>query len=609
LNLHKNHNMRTSVYLELQPIRNLTFRSQLGLSMSAYSGRDMSQIAYLSNITNRTYDSVGQNQSVGFGGWALTNILTYNIRQSGHSITAQAIQEIEKSMEGESVGGNRNFSNYEGMGWDYAWLNNYIPTLFPDRTNHGSPWGQWASSSFLGRIMYNFNETYIFNASLRADGSSNFARGNRWGYFPAISAGWIMSNESFMASTKGFLNFLRLTASWGQNGNSSIDNFQYITRYETHGTVLYYFGDGDKGQSSTGVRPVRLKNPNISWEKQQMLDLGLDARFMNSRLGVTFNVYTRDTKDWLLDAPISATWGIRAPTVNGGAVQNKGVELTLTWGDRVGDFSYNVNVNGSYNKNEVTRIDNPEKILRGSSNVLAQGTGEFFRLEVGHPMGSFYGWKADGIFQNEAEVNAYKKGEELIIPTAKPGDVRFRDINGDGKIDESDKTIIGCGWAKYQMGFQFSAAYKGFEFMLAANGKFGFQIGKSYRSFSDSEYQNHTTQVFERWHGEGTSNKWPRLTNGNHINYQYVSDIFLEKGDYVRLQNIRLGYDFKTLAPALPLGQCQLWVSALNLFTFTKYTGMDPENGFGDGHSWMAGIDVGLYPASKSFLVGLSVSF
>jgi len=610
LNLHKNHNLRASAYLQIQPLKNLMFKSQLGLSMSASSSRDMSQIAYLSTDSNRTFDSVSQSQSVGFGGWALTNSLTYTFAQSGHTIQAQAIQEIEKSMGGENVSGRRDFSDFEGMGWDYAWLNNFIPTQFNESGNSGSPWDEWSSASFLGRLMYNFRETYIFNASLRADGSSNFASGHRWGYFPALSAGWILSNESFMQGTRSFLDFLKLTASWGQNGLSSIDAFQYITRYEKHGTVLYYFGDDDKGTQSTGVRPVRLKNPNISWEKGQMLDLGFDARLLNSRFGVQFNYYIRDTKDWLLDAPISATWGIRAPTINGGSVQNKGVELMFTWNDRVGDVTYSVNLNGSYNKSEVKTIDNAEGVIHGSSNVLAQGTGELFRLQVGYPMGIFYGWKADGIFQNEGEVASYKSANgELILPNAKPGDVRFKDLNGDGKIDEGDKTMLGCPWAKYQMGFQLQAGYKGFDFMVAGFGKFGLDIAKSYRSFYDSETQNYTTQVFERWHGEGTSNKWPRLTNGNHMNYGNVSDIFLEKGDYVKIQNITLGYDFKHLFTAMPLGQCRFYVSGLNLFTITGYSGMDPENGFGDGFSWMSGIDLGLYPASKTFMVGLNVTF
>ena len=610
LNLNKHHALRTSVYAEIRPVRNLVFRSQLGINMSANSYRDMSQIAYLSNNLNRTVDEVGQSQSVGFGGWALTNFLTYTLSLGRHTVVAQAVHEVEKSMSGEDISAGRRFSDYEGMGWDYAWVNNYIPTQFADSWNGGSPWGEWSSVSCLGRIMYNFKETYMFNASLRADGSSNFARGKRWGYFPAFSAGWIISNEAFMDAAKGVLDFLKLTASWGQNGNSSIDAFQYITRFEKHGTVLYYFGDDAKNTGYTGVRPVKLKNPNVSWEKSQMFDLGFDARFLNSRLGVSYNFYNRETKDWLLDAPISATWGIEPPTVNGGAVENTGHELSLTWNDHAGDFFYGVNLNGSINNNKVTRIDNQEKIVHGESNVLAQGTGEFYRLTVGNRMGMFYGWKADGILQNQAEVEAYTNSRGApYFKDALPGDVRFADVNGDGVIDEKDKTYIGCGWAKYQMGFTFSAAYKGFDLGISASGKFGFEIAKSYRSFADSEYQNYTTQVFERWYGEGTSDKWPRLINGNHRNTQFVSDIFIEKGDYVKVQNITLGYDFQRLATAMPFSRCRLYVSALNLFTFTKYTGMDPECGWGNGASWMSGIDVGLYPASKTFLVGIHVTF
>jgi len=611
LNLDKNHELRTSVFMQIQPIKNLTYRSQLGINMSAYSGRSMSQIVYLSTNLQRTFDSVNQNQSVGFGGLNFINILTYNYSINQHNITAQAIHEIGKSLNGEGVGSNRNFSNYEGLGWNYAWVNNYIPTQFSDIGNSGSPWGEWANVSALGRVMYNFKETYMLNVSLRADASSNFARGHRWGYFPAISAGWIITNESFMNSTKGFIDFLKITASWGQNGNSSISGFQYITRYDFPNTALYYFGDDDKAAKSTGARATRLKNPLISWEKSQMLDLGFDARILNSRLGIQFNYFIRDTKDWLLEAPISATWGIGAPTVNGGGVQNKGVELAFNWNDRIGDFSYNVNLNGTYIASEVTEIANTEKVIHGTSNVLSQTTGEFYRLEKGHPMGIFYGWKADGIFQNQEEINNYKGGPENkpILPNAMPGDVRFRDVNGDGVIDEGDKMELGCGWPKYMMGFQFNAAYKGFDFGVVAAGKFGFQIAKSYRSFADSELQNYTTDIFNRWHGEGTSNKLPRLINGNHMNTQYVSDIFLENGNFVKIQHVSLGYDFKRLWYAMPFGQFRVSLQANNLFTITKYSGMDPEIGWSDGQSWMAGVDLGYYPSAKSFMVGLNVTF
>jgi len=628
LNLYKNHGLRTSVYALIQPIRGLTFKSQFGYNMSAYSGRTAALKAYLSTTSQRMYDTVNQDQSVGYG-WTIENILSYQFSAGSSNFTIQVGQSAEKWGFGESVGANRDFNNFEGLGWDYLWVNNFNPTQFENRRNSGSPWGQGAFASFWGRVLYNYSEKYIASFSMRSDGSSNFASGNRWGYFPAVSAGWIVSSESFMDDLRGTINFLKITASWGQNGNASVSANQYVTRFEFPRTAMYYFGDDANKTESTGATPVRLKNPNITWENQQMFDIGIDVRLLDSRLGVISNFYQRDTKDWLLDAPIAAVWGIRAPTVNGGAVQNKGVELTLLWNDKIGDFTYGVNLNGSYNKNEVTKIDNTEGIITGPANVLSQTTGECYRLQVGQPMGFFYGWKSDGIFQNQAEVDDYifrdNKGNPIldkdektipIIPGARPGDVRFRDIAGggekgdqpDGAINEKDKTFIGCGWPKYKMGFQFNVGYKGFDFAVIASGAFGMQIAKSYRSFADSNTQNHTTQVFERWHGEGTSNKWPRLTAGNHLNYQNVSDIFLEDADYVKIQNIILGYELTRLIN-MPVRQCRLYVAAQNLFTITKYSGMDPEVGFGNDDRWMSGIDLGYYPAAKTFLVGLNVTF
>jgi hypothetical protein len=239
-------------------------------------------------------------------------------------------------------------------------------------------------------------------------------------------------------------------------------------------------------------------------------------------------------------------------------------------------------------------------------------------LEVGRPAGYFFGWKADGIFQNQAEVDAYvnSKGQP-IIPGAKPGDVRFVDVGGGGKdlkdpdgiIDDNDRTMIGCGWPKYKVGFSFYLDYKGFDLAVDATGAFGFDIAKSYRSFADSHNQNYTTHVFKRWTGEGTSNQWPRLTNGSHPNYQRVSNIFLENGNYVKIQNVTIGYDFKKLYRQLPFSQLRIYATAQNLLTFTNYSGMDPEVGFGDGQSWVSGIDLGFYPASRAYLFGVKVTF
>ena len=609
LNLNKDHALNASVYLQIQPIRGLVFKSLFGYRMSGGTWRDQSQINRMGSRSQTDAEGVSQSAWMGYN-WTLDNTLTYNTMLNRHNITVQVGQAIEKSGMGENVGGGGTVNIFD-LGWNYAWVDNLQPT--PDNMPwaSGSPWGEGAMASFFGRVLYNYKETYMATFSVRADGSSNFAPGHRWGYFPAVSAGWILSNESFMDNARNVVNFLKLTASWGQTGNDRINNFQYIQRYNFSRQAAYYFGDNSQKPpvASTGAIPGRLKNPDITWETQQMLDLGIDARFMNSRLGVALNYYVRDTKDWLLRAPISGTWGFDEPDVNGGAVQNKGVELTFIWSDRVGDFTYSVNLNGSTNRNEVTKIDNSEGVIHGAGDVLAQGTGEFYRLQVGEPMGFFFGYKANGIFQNWDEVNAYKKGENLILPNAKPGDVRFVDVDGNGIINDDDRTKIGCGWPVHRLGLTLNAGYKGFDFMLVAAGAFGFDIAKSYRSFSDNDLQNYTTQVFERWTGEGTSNKWPRLTTGRNPNYQRVSNIFLEKGDYVKIQNITFGYDFKRLMPQMPLGQLRLYFTAQNLFTITGYSGMDPEIGWGNEARWVSGIDVGYYPSAKTFLCGVNVTF
>ena len=607
LNLYKNHSLRTSAFLQIQPIRGLIFRSQYGYNHSSSSSRDQNQKIRLSNNLNRTTESVNQSQSVGYD-WSLQNTLTYNFSVSAHNFDFLLGQSVEKSGFGESVnaGGNNNIFD---LGWDYAWVNNLSPTQLSERSAGGSPWGQGAMASFFGRISYNYKETYMATVSLRADASSNFMRGKRWGKFPGVSAGWVLSNESFMDGVREIMPFFKLRASWAQNGNSSVSGFQYLSRYQFRTQDQYFFGT-DKKTPTTGAVAGVLKNPDITWETQEMTDVGFDAYFLKSRLNVVFDYYVRETKDWLLEAPISSTWGFNAPRVNGGAVKNSGVELMFVWNDRIGDLTYSVNLNGSYNKNRVTRIDNTEKIINGTSNVLSQGTGTFTRLEEGHRMGYFYGWKADGIFQNWSEVNTYTNGEgNMIMPNAQPGDVRFKDVNGDGKIDTEDRVEIGCGWAPYKAGFSLALGYKGFDFSLIANGQFGHQIAKSYRRFVDSPFENYTTDVFERWTGEGTSNKWPRLAGGSHINLQQVSDIFLEKGDWVKIQNITLGYDFIKFLPQIPFNQLRLYVTAQNLITITGYSGMDPEIGFGDGQSWASGIDLGYYPAAKTFLVGVSVTF
>ena len=616
LNFSRSNDLRASAYVEIQPIKGLTFKSLYGYHMSASSYRSQDQMAHWSTTSQTTSERVDQNTGLGYD-WSLTNTLNYNKSFGNNNLTVLVGQELGKSGYGDYLEAGANISLFN-LGWNYAWLANTNPSTLAQRSAYGNPGSykdatQSSRASFFGRVNYDYKETYLLTAILRTDGSSNFIRGKRWGTFPSVSAGWILTNEAFMEGAKSTLDYLKLTANWGKNGNDAIDPFQYLSQYKYDNGAWYFFGDNKQiGSQATGIVAGVLKNPDVTWETTRMTDVGFDARFLNSRLGLSFNYYIKDTKGWLLPAPISATWGYDAPNMNGGAVQNKGTELMLTWNDHVRDFTYGVNLNGSYNKNKVTEISNDAGIINGPSNILSQGTTYIYRLQVGEPMGFFYVYKTDGILQNQAEADAYNAATGSH---SQPGDVRFVDTNHDGKIDDTDRVNIGNSQPTTQMGFTLNLGYKGFDFSVNANGAFGFLIAKSYRSFADSPLTNFTTDVFERWTGEGTSNKWPRLTLGNNSNYQLVSDLFFEKGDYVRMQNVTLGYDFKKLYPQMPLGQARLYVSAQNLFTITGYSGMDPDIGYAGQDSnnndihWAKSVDLGFYPVARTYLVGINLTF
>lgn len=608
-NLSKNHALLANAYIDIQPIKNLKLRSSFGYKMSASSYRQYVPAFELSNSSSNAEDDVNQNQSIGFN-WTWENTAAYSFTiNNQHAFDAVIGQSMEKWGLGEEVKVTNSNSLFPGS-FDHAWINNTQGVTVENTKIEGFPWGNGALASFFGRINYNFKETYMASVVMRADGSSNFSRGNRWGYFPSVSAGWVVTNEHFMDSSKNVLDFFKLRGSWGQNGNASIDNFQYLATVAFDNKNAYFFGNDKKTQYTGGYADI-LPNPDISWETSEQLDFGFDARLLNSRLGINFDWYKKTTKDWLVLAPTLASYGTGAPYINGGDVQNSGIEVILTWNDNIGDFTYGINLNMAHNKNEVTRIANNEGIIHGPENVLSQGTKEMYRAEVGFPIGYFWGYKTNGIFQNADQV----EGTQAKIEGAQPGDVIFADTNGDGAITDADKVMIGNPHPDVTMGLSLNFGYKGFDLSMTATGAFGQQIAKSYRSFADSPLQNYTTAIFDRWHGEGTSNKLPRLTAGSHSNWQTISDIYIEDGDYVKMQNITLGYDFKKLFPKMPLGQARLYVTAQNLFTITGYSGMDPEIGYSpDGtntkkDSWVSGIDLGFYPSPRTYLIGVNLKF
>jgi TonB-linked SusC/RagA family outer membrane protein len=597
----KSHSLRAAIFATLQPIKNLKIKSNFGFTLGVDSYRYFVPVYKLSSNTMNDVNTVGQSMSSGCS-LMWENTATYNFKLANkHDFTFLLGQSIEVDGLGESISGSNTNSIFKDF--NHAYLNN-TPVISSRTTLNGSPWGRESLASFFGRINYDYQGKYMATVVLRADGSSKFAAGHRWGYFPSVSAGWVITEEPFMESTKNWMDFLKIRASWGQNGNQSIPGYQYLSTI-AFSDADYTFGP-DKSIISNGAYPDILANPDITWEKSEQTDLGIDARFLNSRLGVNLDYYIKKTKDWLVQAPVLATVGTNAPYINGGDVKNTGIELGLSWNDHISDFVYSANVNFAYNKNKVTRIANTEGIIHGASNVLSNATDEMYRAQVGYPIGYFYGYKTAGIFQNQNEIDNYKKAK---MSGATPGDVIWVDTNEDGVIDLNDRCKIGDPHPDYTLGISLSCAWKGFDLNATMSGVFGNQIMKSYRSFVDYPRNNFTSDIFGRWHGEGTSNKLPRLTSGTHTNWQYISDIYMENGDFLRMQNLTIGYDFKKLFAHMPLQECRIYFAANNLFTITGYSGMDPEVGYGGGEDWVSGIDLGFYPSPRTYMFGVNIKF
>lgn len=604
-NLRKDNRLSGNLYIELQPIKGLKFRSSFGIHLDMSSYRKFVPVYDLGpekfcneNVTTQQF-SLGNK-------WLFENTLSYDctLRES-HDFNFLLGMSAEKSGLGETIKGENVNSIFDDF--NHAYLDNN-KQIYEGKTKlSGAPLTPGRLLSFFGRVNYNFRETYLATLVMRADGSSNFAPGNRWGYFPSVSAGWVMTNEKFMEKALSWLDFLKIRASWGQNGNQNISGFQYLANIAFDSK--YFFGD-NKNNVYAGAYPSILANTDIKWETSEQIDLGFDARFLSGRLSLAFDWYNKKTKDWLLVAPVLGSYGTGAPYINGGDVLNRGVELGLSWKDQsAGGFQYSVSGNIAYNKNEVTRIANSEGIIHGPANVLSHNTAELYRAQVGFPIGYFWGYETDGIFQNEDEVNAYKNAEgKIIMPDAVPGDLRFVDANGDGTIDDNDKGMIGDPNPDITFGLSASMSYKGFDLNIVTNGVAGNQIACSYRSGNEA-FHNYTTEILDRWHGEGTSNTIPRVTASASINDLYISDRYIENGSYWRISNVTIGYDFKKLFKNLPLQQARLYVTGQNLATITGYKGLDPEVGYGYDSSWASGIDLGFYPSPRVFMVGISLKY
>jgi len=624
----RNVNTSATAFAVIQPIKGLRFRSQFNYNWGSggYRGYGEPKSTGYGSATSNIYSG---NQSAWLStNWSVENTLTYDLPIiSGHKISAMVGQSFQSTAWSFNVGGSNKIEDGQQLatlkGFDSAWLSNFKVINATDMTLTGKPNDEEYLASWFGRVTWDWNETYMATVTMRYDGSSIFTDGKRWGLFPSVSAGWVVTNEKFMEGTKSWMDFLKIRASWGQNGNNRISKYQYLATIALSGDAGdsgYKFGSdmatSVAGTPNTGAYANIVPNPDLTWETSEQLDFGFDARFLNSRLGLTFDWYKKTTKDWLITGPQIAVQGTNPAAINGGDVENTGIEIALTWNDKINkDLSYNIGVNFATNKNKVTRIANENHYINGPGGVLSQGTEYCYRAEEGKPIGYFFGMSYSGVWQNQEQIDAARNAGKAVLDNAQPGDLIWDDWNGDGVItyaegETCDRHEIGNPNPDVMLGINLGLNWKGLDFSVNGAGAFGMQIMRSYRSFGDAAYQNYDTTIFDRWHGEGTSNSQPRMSATGHQNTIWVSERYMEDADYFKIKAVTLGYDFKKIWKSCPLQQLRFYVQAQNLITFTGYTGLDPEVGNNAGGSgWASGIDLGLYPPSRTYLVGASIKF
>ena len=626
LNKNRDFGVGATFYWIVEPIKNLKYRGQFNTGYSAGNSRNVGY-PFSSSFTSASANYTVNQSDWQSSSFTIENTLAYALPQLGkHSIDVLVGQSIERSdwSTGLNVSATVTEENLNSLvlkGWNYNTIANYDYAFHSASGGYDTP-SQGTIASFFGRANWNYDEKYMVTAIIRADGSNNFARGKRWGYFPSVSAGWNISNEKFMQSTASWLSFLKLRASWGQNGNCNIGNFYYLSNigFSPSGYPDYgYKFSSDMVQTvtdntyTTGAYAKNVPNPDVTWETSEQLNIGIDARFFNGRLGLNFDWYKKTTKDWLVQAPMNVVLGYEEPAyVNAGDVKNTGVEVALSWRDQIGsDFNYHANVNVATNKNEVTRLANNTGYIDGQDKALFENSSWVSRVEVGHPIGYFSGMSYSGVWQTQAQIDQAIASGKAVLAGAQPGDLIWDDYNNDGMISLSeDRHEIGNPHPKVTLGASLGFEWKGIDFGVTGSGAFGMQVMQCYRTaLLANPFNNYSINVFDRWHGEGTSNTRPRLAVGT-TNDQWVSTLYMEDADYFRIQNITLGYDFSRIWKSGPFSLLRLYVQAQNLYTFTKYSGVDPEIGSSGGKdAWARGIDVGLYPQARTFIVGASIKF
>lgn len=583
----------SSFYTELEPIDGLKLRSSIGADLAFWEDEGFTPVHYLNPTNSAEVNSYNRSKNRGLF-WIWTNTISYDKTIRKHNITGLLGTSAEKNT-GEGQGGRLSGIPVDNIEDASLSLGNQLPI---DQRDY---WGyeyQDRLTSIFGRVVYNYDEKYLFTGVLRRDGSSKFGSNNKFGVFPSVSLGWVVSQENFFPQNN-VVNFLKIRGSWGVNGNNKIQDFAYESL--VGGARNYIFGTDD--ELTNGISPNAIANPDLHWEETTQFNIGFDAKLFK-RIDFTTEFFIKNTEEILFGIEVPGYVGNQGPLGNIGNMDNTGVEMELAYENEFGAVNVDVSGNLTYVKNELTFLGEDKDFFPGAT-FGPQGL-EISRATVGFPIGYFFGHLTDGIFQNEAEVAEYVSSEGVPIqPDAVPGDFRFQDINNDGVINDDDRTIIGDPTPEWTYGLSFSADWKGLDINLFGQGVWGNEVYKATRRY-DLPRANLTAEALGRWTGEGSTDEYPRLTfDDTNANFSRSSDFYVENGAFFRIKTLQIGYTLPAeLTEKFNIKQLRFYVSGNNLWTITGYSGFDPEIGGGS-----FGIDRGLYPQARFYLVGANVKF
>lgn len=588
-----------NVYAELSILEGLKARTTLGGDFMF--GREK---LFKERLSVAVYDPTSLNEGRVFEQTLVwNNTLDFDRTFGDHRISALAGMEAIQNHTDYLGASANNFRRTDPL---FRYISGSVPAEISNIGASGIA-TEWALLSWFGQVGYSYKSRYIVNASLRRDGSSRFGKNNRWGTFPSVSVAWNLSNEPFFENLRA-ISSLKLRGSWGQLGNQEIGIYPFSSLVST-GDFVYVFGE----QIATGAGIVEIGNSNIKWETSTQTNVGLDLSLKQDRFSLTVDAFRKRTDDILVRVPVPQAGGAtRPPFVNAASVENKGIEAGLIYRNKVAKFNYNIGANISVVRNKVLSIADSEPILGG----FGLSDGPITRTEPGHPVGSFFLWEMEGIFQSQEEIAS----SPFQTNFTRPGDVKFKDLNGDNRIDDKDRRHVGSPFPDFTYGISagFNVGHLDFSTLLQ-----GVQGNDVYFLYGNFAYEtqlrgfNSYKDILGRWTPDNTNTDIPKVSVDDRNGNRRASTRFLRDGSYMRVRNVTLGYNFKDLLNWKDIGALRVYMTVQNALTFTKYPGLDPEiqanandtRGLGLSSDLSVGIDWGTVPAPRSWIAGLQVEF